>query len=63
MTRDAKKLFSLRMSEEEFALLERAAKRHKGNKTKAIVEGLRKECGANEISKATILAEIDRRMK
>ena len=51
------------MDADELALLERAAKRFKGNKTKAIVEGLRLVCGQNEISKETLIAEITRRLK
>lgn len=51
------------MDESELALLERAAKRFKGNKTKAIVEGLKLVCGQNEISREALLAEIERRLK
>lgn len=63
MGKSTKTPVGLRMDEDELALLERAAKRFKGNKTKAIVEGLKLVVGQNEISKATLLAEIERRLK
>jgi len=63
MGKSTKTPVGLRMDEEELALLERAAKRFKCNKTKAIVEGLRLVCGQNEISKETLIAEITRRLK
>lgn len=63
MGKSTKTPVGLRMDEDELALLERAAKRFKGNKTKAIVEGLRLVCGQNEISKEMLIAEITRRLK
>lgn len=63
MGKSTKTPVGLRMDADELALLERAAKRFKGNKTKAIVEGLRLVCGQNEISKETLIAEITRRLK
>ena len=63
MGKSTKTPVGLRMDDDELALLERAAKRFKGNKTKAIVEGLRLVCGQNEISKETLIAELQRRLK
>lgn len=63
MGKSTKTPVGLRMDADELALLERAAKRFKGNKTKAIVEGLRLVCGQNEMSKDALLAEIARRLK
>jgi hypothetical protein len=63
MGKSTKTPVGLRMDEDELALLERAAKRFKGNKTKAIVEGLKLVAGQNEMSKAALLAEIERRLK
>lgn len=63
MAKASKTPVSVRLADDELELLERAAKRFKGNKTKAIVEGLKAVAGQNEISKATIIAEIERRMK
>ena len=63
MGKSTKTPVGLRMDEDELALLERAAKRFKGNKTKAIVEGLKLVVGQNEMSKAALLAEIERRLK
>lgn len=63
MGKSKKTPVGLRMDEDELALLERAAKRFKGNKTKAIVEGLKLVCGQNEMSKAALMAELDRRLK
>ena len=63
MGKSTKTPVGLRMDADELALLERAAKRFKGNKTKAIVEGLKLVVGQNEVSKATILAEIERRLR
>lgn len=51
------------MDADELALLEKAAKRFKGNKTKALVEGLKLVVGQNELSRAALLAEIERRLK
>ena len=63
MVKSTKTPVSVRMTDDELALLERAAKRFKGNKTKAIVEGLKLACGQNEMSKAALMAELDRRLK
>lgn len=63
MGKSTKTPVGLRMDADELALLERAAKRFKGNKTKAIVEGLRLVCGQNEMSKAALMAELERRLK
>lgn len=63
MGKSTKTPVGLRMDEDELALLERAAKRFKGNKTRAIVEGLRLVVGQNEISKEMLIAEITRRLK
>lgn len=63
MGKSTKTPVGIRMDADELALLERAAKRFKGNKTKAIVEGLRLICDKNEISKETLIAEITRRLK
>lgn len=63
MGKSTKTPVSLRMDADELALLDRAAKRFKGNKTKALVEGLKLVCGQNEISKALLLAELERRLR
>lgn len=54
---------SFRFTEAEIALLDRAAKRFDGNKTKAVVEGFKALLGQNEITKETLIAEITRRLK
>lgn len=63
MGKNLKTPVSVRLSDDELALLARAAKRFGGNKTKALVEGLKAVCGQNEISRETLLAEIERRLK
>lgn len=63
MGKSTKTPVSIRMSDKELELLERAAKRFDGNKTKALVEGLKLVLGQNEISKETLIAEITRRLK
>lgn len=63
MGKSTKTPVSIRMADDELALLERAAKRFGGNKTKAMVEGLKLVLGQNEISKEQLIAEITRRLK
>lgn len=63
MGKSTKTPVSIRMTDDELALLERAAKRFKGNKTKALVEGLKHVVGQNEMSREALLAEIERRLK
>lgn len=63
MAKPPKTPVSVRLSDSELDLLERAAKRFKGNKTQAIVEGLKLAVGQNDLSKAELMAQIDRRLK
>lgn len=63
MAKDPKTPISVRLSTEEFELLERVASRHGGNKTKAIVESLRLIESKRELSREALLAEIARRIK
>jgi hypothetical protein len=63
MAKNLKTPVSFRMTDAELALLDRAAKRFDGNKTKALVEGLKLAAGQNEMSKTALLAEIERRLK
>lgn len=63
MGKNVKTPISIRLSPGELELLDKAAKRYGGNKTMALVEGLKLANGLNEISKATIIAEIERRLR
>lgn len=63
MGKSTKTPVGFRFTEAELTLLDRAAKRFDGNKTKAVIEGLKAVCGQNEISKETLIAEITRRLK
>ena len=53
---------SLRLDAEEMALLAKLAKRH-GGKSAAIVAGLRALDGAKDLSKAELLALLERRLR
>jgi len=63
MAKAPKQAISVRLSTEEFKLLERVADRHGGNKTKAIVESLRLTEAKREMSKEQLIAEITRRLR
>ena len=63
MGKSTKTPVSFRFTDAELALLDRAAQRFDGNKTKAVVEGLRAATGKNEISKELLIAEITRRLR
>lgn len=58
-----KKPISIRLTEDEMKLLERVAARHGGNKTKAIVDSLKRTESKKELSREALLAEIERRLK
>lgn len=63
MGKNLKTPISVRMSPDELALLDKAAEQFGGNKTKALVEGLRQLVDGKRITKAQIIAEIERRLK
>jgi hypothetical protein len=57
---------SIRMSADELELLDQAAEQFDGNKTKAMVEGLKALLTPGpkgKMSKTALMAEIDRRLK
>ena len=58
MAKSTKTPISVRLTAEELKLLDKAAARHGGNKTAAIVAALRQEAGANDISRETVIAWI-----
>lgn len=57
-----KKQLAVRLTDEAHKRLAKLAKRH-GGKAAAIEEALRLLDGQNEISRETLLAEIERRLK
>lgn len=64
MAKNQKAAVSFRLTEDEQALLTKVAdERFGGNKTKALVEGLRALSDEKRMSKAALLAEIERRLK
>ena len=63
MAKAPKQAISVRLSTEEFALLERVAARHGGNKTKAIVASLQLTEAKRELTKEQLIAEITRRLR
>lgn len=63
MAKSTKTPISVRLTAEELKWLDKAAARYGGNKTQAIVAGLKREGGQNEISKELLIAEIARRLK
>jgi hypothetical protein len=66
MGKSTKTPASFRYSEEEMALLDRAAEMFDGNKTKATVEGLKALLAPTpkgKLTKAALMAEIDRRLR
>lgn len=63
MGKNTKTPRSFRFSEAELKLLDRLSDRFSGDKTKTIVAGLRALAGQNEISRETLLAEIERRLR
>lgn len=63
MAKNLKTPVSFRLSEDELALLDRAAEQFDANKTKAVVEGLRLLVEGKRLSKAALMAEIARRLK
>lgn len=56
---------SFRFSDDELKLLDQVAEQLDGNKTKAVVEGLRAflNPGKGRLTKAALMAELDRRLK
>lgn len=65
MAKSKKTPVSFRYDDDELALLDRAAELFDGNKTKATVEGLRMllSPAKGKLTKAALLAEIERRLK
>lgn len=64
MGKNLKTPVSVRLSADELKILQQVAdERFGGNKTKAVVEGLKRLTGKNGISRETLLAEIERRLK
>ncbi len=62
MSTEARKTMSLRLSADEMKLLDRLAAKH-GDKTKAIVAGLKALDGSKEPTNAQLLAMLKARMK
>ena len=57
------KMASVRLDAEELALLDKAAAKFDGNKTKAVVAGLRAVLDGKELSKAQLLMILQRRLR
>jgi hypothetical protein len=65
MAKNLKTPVSIRMADDELELLGRAAALFDGNKTKAMVEGLRAllSPAKGKLTKAALMAELDRRLR
>ena len=63
MGKSAKTPISVRLDAEELALLDKAAAKFDGNKTKAVVAGLRAVLDGKELSKAQLLMILQRRLR
>lgn len=62
MGKHTKKPISLRMTDEEAALLERMAAKH-GGKSAAIVQGLKRLEGSNELTDAELISTLKQRLE
>lgn len=62
MAEHLKKQVAVRLTDDAHKRLNKLAKQH-GGKAAAIEEALRRLDGQNEISRETLLAEIERRLK
>jgi len=66
MGKSTKTPVSVRLSDDELDLLSQAAEQFGGNKTKAMVEGLKSlltPAPKGKMTKAMLMAEIDRRLR
>lgn len=66
MGKSTKTPVSIRMSDDELELLNQAAAQFDGNKTKAMVEGLKSlltPAPKGKLTKVMLMAELDRRLR
>lgn len=63
MGKNLKTPVSIRLSDDELALLDQAAAQFDGNKTKAFVAGLNALLKPGKLTKEQLIAEITRRLK